>query len=215
MGYAEDQIIFDPTVVRGLDYYTGPVYEAALTFEVKDEKGRAKSFGSIGGGGRYDDLVRRLTGQQVPATGASIGVDRLLAALKMLGQVESKATTVDVLVTVMDRNYLIEYHHFAQRLRAEGINTEVYARGGNIGRQMKYADKCGIPLVVIAGEDEFKAGEVQIKDLALGSELSKNVTDRETWRKDRPAQFAVKSGNLVSAIKERLDSIYQVSTLRS
>ena len=204
MGYGEDRIVFDPTVVRGLGYYTGPVYEATLTFDVKDENGRARTFGSIGGGGRYDDLVKRFTGQQVPATGASIGVDRLLAALKMLGQVDEKTSTVDVLVTVMDRNYLTEYHKFAQLLREEGINAEVYARKGNIGRQMKYADKCGIPLVVIAGEDEFNAGEVQIKDLALGSELSKDVSDRETWRKDRPAQFAVKREGMVEAILERL-----------
>ncbi len=207
MGYDQDQIIFDPTVVRGLGYYTGPVYEATLTFDVVDEKGRMRTFGSIGGGGRYDDLVKRFTGQQVPATGASIGVDRLLAAMSMLGQVDGKTSTVDVLVTVMDRSYLTEYHKFAQELRAEGINTEVYARGGNIGRQMKYADKCGIPLVVIAGEDEFKTGEVQIKDLALGSELSKDVSDRETWRKDRPAQFAVNRERMVAAIKERLGAI--------
>jgi len=204
LGYQEDRIVFDPTVVRGLGYYTGPVYEAVLTFEVKDEKGRVKTFGSIGGGGRYDDLVKRFTGQEVPATGASIGVDRLLAALKIIGNVEEQSTSTQVLVATMDKSHLLDYQLIAKELRDAGINTELYTGNKGIGGQFKYADKCKIPLVVVAGEDEFSAGELQIKDLDAGSELAKEVMDRETWRKDRPAQFAVRRENLVSKIRETL-----------
>ncbi|NQU63489.1 MAG: histidine--tRNA ligase family protein, partial [SAR324 cluster bacterium] len=204
LGYEEDQIVFDPTVVRGLGYYTGPVYEAVLTFEVEDEKGRVKSFGSIGGGGRYDDLVKRFNGQEVPATGASIGVDRLLAALKMVGKLDERSTSTSVLVAAMDKKYLSDYQLIAKELRSAGINTELYVGNKGIGGQFKYADKCKIPLVVVAGEDEFSAGELQIKDLEAGRELAKEVLDRETWRKDRPAQFAVKREDLVAKIKETL-----------
>ncbi|MBT3232731.1 MAG: histidine--tRNA ligase [Calditrichaeota bacterium] len=205
LGYEEGQIVFDPTVVRGLGYYTGPVFEAVLTFEVKDEKGRVKSFGSIGGGGRYDDLVKRFTGQEVPATGASIGVDRLLEALKLVGKLEERSTSTSVLVAAMDKNHLFDYQLIAKELRSAGINTELYLGNKGIGGQFKYADKCKIPLVVVAGEDEFSAGELQIKDLEAGRELAKEVLDRETWRKDRPAQFAVKREDLVAKIKETLN----------
>ncbi len=202
--YGEERVVFDPTVVRGLGYYTGPVYEAVVTFEVKDDKGEVKSFGSIGGGGRYDNLVKRFTGQEVPATGASIGVDRLLAALKILGKIEAKAMT-QVLVSTMDKSKLIEYQKMAKELRQSGINTELYVGNKGIGGQFKYADKRQIPLVVVAGEDEFNAGEVQIKDLEQGRVLAEEVLDRETWRKDRPAQFAIKRNDLVSEVKKALN----------
>ena len=205
LGYNESQVVFDPTVVRGLGYYTGPVYEAVLTFEVKDEKGKVKSFGSIGGGGRYDYLVKRFTGQEVPATGASIGVDRLLAALKLIGDSEERSTSTQVLVATMDKNYLSEYQLIAKELRSAGINTELYVGNKGIAGQFKYADVCKIPLVVVAGEDEFSAGELQIKDLEAGRELSKEILDREIWRKDRPAQFAVKREELIVKIKETLN----------
>ena len=201
LGYDEDRVIFDPTVVRGLDYYTGPVFEGELTFKVVDDKGISKSFGSVFGGGRYDDLVERFTGQKVPATGASIGVDRLLAALKHLGRVKDRLSTAQVLVTVMDSRYIDDYQVIAQELRQVGINTELFVGKGNIGRQLKYADSLNIPIAVIAGEDEFAVGELQIKDLWLGSELSEEILDRETWRKDRPAQFAIQRSDLVSEVR--------------
>jgi len=205
LGYDENRVSYDPTVVRGLGYYTGPVYEAVLTFDVEDNDDNRKVFGSIGGGGRYDDLVKRFTGQEVPATGASIGVDRLLAALKLLGRLEEQSTATQVLVTTMDKKRTTDYLLIAKELRIAGINTEVYMGNKGIGGQLKYADKCRIPIVVIAGEDEFNAAEVQIKDLEAGRELSKEVLDRETWRKDRPAQFGVKRNELIKAVRETLD----------
>lgn len=202
LGYDEDRVQFDPTVVRGLGYYTGPVYEAVLTFDVKDEKGRKKSFGSIGGGGRYDDLVKRFTGQEVPATGASIGVDRLLAALKTLGKLKVSRNVADVLVSTMDKTHFGDYQKIAAELRNAGIKTELYLGNKGIGGQFKYADKCQIPYVIVAGDDEFKADELQIKDLDQGRELSEEVLDREVWRKERPAQFSVKRSDIVSEIKK-------------
>ena len=205
LGYDETQVIFDPTVVRGLAYYTGPVYEAVLTFDVVDANGSAKSFGSVGGGGRYDDLVERFTGQKVPATGASIGVDRLLAALKLSGAGGRENAAATVLVSTMDKSRLVEYQQMAAELRKAGISTELYLGNKGIGGQFKYADTRGIPLVVVAGEDEFNAGEIQIKDLDQGRELAEEVLDRETWRRDRPAQFAVKRSDLVDAIKRWME----------
>ncbi len=204
LGYGSERVVFDPTVVRGLGYYTGPVYEAVLTFDVTDELGSVKSFGSIGGGGRYDGLVKRFTGQETPATGASIGVDRLMAALKLLGVTGSQTGAAEVLVSAMDKSRPREYMRMAQDLREGGIRTELYLGSKGISGQFKYADKLGIRLVVIAGEDEFAKGEVQIKDLDEGAELAQEVLDRETWRKDRPAQWAVKRENLVAACRERL-----------
>ncbi len=204
LGYCSEQVVFDPTVVRGLGYYTGPVYEAVLTFDVKDEKGRVKSFGSIGGGGRYDGLVKRFTGQETPATGASIGVDRLLAALKALGEASTRKGAADVLVSTMDKNHLADYMNMAKELRAAGVKTELYVGNKGVGGQFKYADKCGIRLVVVAGDDEFSAGEVQIKDLDQGAELAQEVMDRDVWRKERPAQWAVKRDELVQACLGRL-----------
>ncbi len=205
LGYDEQQVIFDPTIVRGLAYYTGPVFEGELTFEVKDDKGKAKSFGSVFGGGRYDNLVERFTGQKVPATGASIGVDRLLSALKHLGRVEEKSTTAQVLVTVMDKQYMSEYQLIAQQLRRAGLNTELFVGNGNIGKQLKYADALNIPVVVIAGEDEFNDGKLQIKDLWLGSKLSEEVLEREQWRTERPAQFAIDRKDVVEEVKGVLE----------
>ncbi len=207
LGYNNDRVIFDPMIVRGLSYYTGPVFEGELTFEVKDKKGKSKSFGSVFGGGRYDDLVERFTGQKVPATGASIGVDRLLAALKHLGRIKEVTSTAKVLVTVMDKSYLQKYQLIAQELRQSGINVDLFTGNGNIGKQLKYADALNIPVVIIAGEDEFNSDQLQIKDLALGSKLSEEVLEREQWRKERPAQFAVKRGDIVDEISSLLRKI--------
>ncbi|MGJ8621715.1 MAG: histidine--tRNA ligase [Yoonia sp.] len=202
-GYGSDRIEIDPSVVRGLGYYTGPVYEAELTFEVTDEKGRPRNFGSVAGGGRYDDLVKRFTGQAVPATGVSIGVDRLLAALRAKGRM-GDAAVGPVVVTVMDRDRMADYQTMVAELRNAGIRAEVYlGNPKNFGNQLKYADKRASPVAIIAGGDEFDAGIVQIKDLILGAEIAKNAT-LEEW-KDRPSQYEVPRADMVARVRAILD----------
>ena len=203
-GYGADRIDIDPSVVRGLGYYTGPVFEAELTFEILDEKGRKRQFGSVAGGGRYDDLVKRFTGQAVPATGISIGVDRLLAALREKGRID--ATPVGpVVVTVMDRDRMADYQAMVSELRSAGIRAEVYlGNPKNFGNQLKYADKRNAPIAVIEGGDEKEAGQVQIKDLILGAQIAQNAT-LEEW-KARPSQFTVGRNELVAKVREILDA---------
>lgn len=203
-GYGADRIDIDPSVVRGLGYYTGPVFEAELTFEILDEKGRKRQFGSVAGGGRYDDLVKRFTGQAVPATGISIGVDRLLAALREKGRID--ATPVGpVVVTVMDRDRMADYQAMVSELRSAGIRAEVYlGNPKNFGNQLKYADKRNAPIAVIEGGDEKEAGQVQIKDLILGAQIAQNAT-LEEW-KARPSQFTVARDQLVAKVREILDA---------
>lgn len=202
-GYGDDRIIFDAQIVRGLSYYTGPVYEALLTIPTTDDKGRAMQFGSVGGGGRYDNLVERFTGQKIPATGASIGVDRLLMAYRQRQQKTAQPTT-QVLITVMDRPRLTDYQKMADEIRRAGIATELYLGKKGIGQQTKYADQRGMIVAVIAGEDEFNAGIVTLKDLKLGEQLAEGITDREEWRKGQPAQMQVKREKLVEAVREIL-----------
>ncbi len=209
-GYAEDRVIFDPTVVRGLAYYTGPVFEAVLTFEITDQKGQKRQFGSVFGGGRYDDLVQRFTGKKVPATGASIGVDRLLAALKLLGKVQTERATASVLVTVMDPKWISGYHKIAVELRQAGINTELYMGSGNIKEQIKYADISGKIVAVIVGERERSNNKVSLKDLRLGREIAKAVTDRTAWLKQQPAQVTVPRERLVEEVQKILNRYKQI-----
>ncbi|MDC0136405.1 histidine--tRNA ligase [Sulfitobacter sp.] len=205
-GYAADRIEIDPSVVRGLGYYTGPVYEAELTFEIKDEKGRTRNFGSVAGGGRYDDLVKRFIGQEVPATGVSIGVDRLLAALQAKGRLDTTAQG-PVVVTVMDKARMADYQAMVAELRQAGIRAEVYlGNPKNFGNQLKYADKRGSPIAVIEGDTEKENGVIQIKDLILGAKIAENAT-LEEWR-DRPSQYEVPRGDLVSKVREILE-LYQ------
>ena len=202
-GYGADRIVIDPSVVRGLGYYTGPVYEAELTFEILDEKGRKRQFGSVAGGGRYDDLVKRFTGQVVPATGISIGVDRLLAALAAKGRLDQEAAG-PVVVTVMDRDRMADYQSMVAELRQAGIRAEVYlGNPKSFGNQLKYADRRGSPVAVIEGADEKANGVVQIKDLILGAQIAENAT-LEEWR-ERPSQFEVPRDQLVAKIREILD----------
>ncbi len=202
-GMGPDRIVIDPSVVRGLGYYTGPVFEAELTFEILDEKGRPRQFGSVAGGGRYDDLVKRFTGQSVPATGVSIGVDRLLAALAAKGRVAAEAQG-PVVVTVMDRDRMADYQAMASELRAAGIRAEVYlGNPKNFGNQMKYADRRGSPVAVIEGGDEKDRGVVQIKDLILGAQIAQNAT-LEEW-KDRPSQIEVPRDELAARVRAMLD----------
>lgn len=201
--YKNDRVKIDPSVVRGLGYYTGPVYEAELTFDIQDEKGRMRNFGSVAGGGRYDDLVKRFTGQEVPATGVSIGVDRLLAALHAKGRMQASAEG-PVVVTVMDRDRMADYQSMVAELRKAGIRAEVYlGNPKNFGNQLKYADKRNSPAAVIEGGDEQARGVVQIKDLILGAKIAETATHEE-W-KDRPSQYEVPRGEMVAKIREILD----------
>ena len=204
-GYG-DRVRIDKTVVRGLEYYTGPVYEVELTFEIKDEKGRPVRFGSVGGGGRYDGLVSRFRGEPVPATGFSIGVSRLQAALAALGKLGGTPAAGPVVVTVFDRDRIADYQRMVSALRAANIRAELYLGNpkNNIGTQLKYADKRGSPCAIIQGGDEKTRGEVQIKDLILGAGLA-NTKDREEYlKKQAEAQFAVKENALVEAVRTLL-----------
>ncbi|WP_335947490.1 histidine--tRNA ligase [Salipiger bermudensis] len=202
-GYGPDRIVIDPSVVRGLGYYTGPVFEAELTFEIFDEKGRKRQFGSVAGGGRYDDLVKRFTGQAVPATGVSIGVDRLLAALREKGR-SGGTVQGPVVVTVMDRDRMADYQAMVAELRNAGIRAEVYlGNPKNFGNQLKYADKRSSPVAVIEGGDEKDRGVLQIKDLVLGAKLAESAS-LEEW-KERPSQYEVARGDLVAKVREILN----------
>lgn len=204
-GYGEDRVVIDPTVVRGLAYYTGPVFEGVLTFDVVDADGVTRQFGSVFGGGRYDDLIERFTGQKIAATGASMGVDRLLAALRTLGKIDATATTAPVLVTRLDRSLTVEYQRLAVELRSGGINTELYVGKQGIGKQFKYASGSGKIVCVVMGSDELQGGEVSIKDLRLGQELSKDIgADRKKWLEEQPAQFSVPRDELVQSVRKVL-----------
>ncbi|NBZ89466.1 histidine--tRNA ligase [Stagnihabitans tardus] len=201
-GYGPDRIVIDPGVVRGLGYYTGPVYEAELTFEILDEKGRKRQFGSVAGGGRYDGLVKRFTGQDVPATGVSIGVDRLLAALRAKGRVTAD-TTGPVVVTVMDRERMADYMAMVGDLRQAGIRAEVYlGNPKNFGNQLKYADKRQSPVAVIQGANEAEKGTVILKDLILGAKIAEGAS-LEEW-KSRPAQVEIPVASLVAEVRKML-----------
>jgi histidyl-tRNA synthetase len=205
-GYG-DRIRVDKTVVRGLEYYTGPVYEVDLTFEIKDEKGRPVRFGSVGGGGRYDGLVSRFRGEPVPATGFSIGVSRLQAALTALGKISEKPEPGPVVVTVFDRDRVADYQRMVAALRAANIRTELYLGNpkNNLGTQLKYADKRGSPCAIIQGGDEKAKGEVTIKDLIIGAELAKLEKGRDDYlKKQAEAQCAVKEAGLIEAVRKLL-----------
>ncbi|MDI6837703.1 MAG: histidine--tRNA ligase [Rhizobiaceae bacterium] len=208
-GYGPDRIKIDPSCVRGLEYYTGPVYEAELTFDVTNEKGEKVVFGSVGGGGRYDGLVSRFMGQPVPATGFSIGVSRLMTALKNLGKLGADEVVAPVLVTVMDGDVesMGRYQRFTQDLRNAGIRAEMYQ--GNwkkFGNQLKYADRRGAPIAIIQGGDERAQGVVQIKDLIEGKRLSGEITDNAEWREARVAQEVVPEADLVAKVREILEA---------
>ncbi len=201
-GFSEDRVVFDSTVVRGLEYYTGPVFEGALTFEIKDEDGQPRQFGSVFGGGRYDDLVKRFLGREIPATGASIGVDRLLSALQHLGKIESSASVAPVLVTRLDKSLTGEYQKLVAELRTAGINAELYVGTQNIGKQFQYASRTGKIACIVMGSDELARGEVSIKDLRLGDELSKEVgEDRKKWLEQQPAQSSAPRARMIEAVR--------------
>jgi histidyl-tRNA synthetase len=199
--YGTRRIRIDLSVVRGLEYYTGPVFEVELTFPT-DSKDGSTRFGSVGGGGRYDGLVSRFRGEPVPATGFSIGVSRLLAALQHLGKVESKAEAGPVVVTVFDKDRIADYQQMVAKLRAANISAELYLGSGKFGPQMKYADRRNAPCVVIQGSDEKAKGEVTIKDLIVGAELAKLEKGREEHlQKQAEAQTSVAEDKLVDAVR--------------
>ena len=203
-GYGADRIKIDPSVVRGLGYYTGPVYEAELTFEIIDEKGQKRQFGSVAGGGRYDDLVMRFTGQRTPATGVSIGVDRLLAALTATNRLGTAKAQGPVVILALDPSRMAHYQTMCADLRNAGVRAEVFIGGGkNMGKQLKYADKRAAPLAIIEGGDEAERGVVQIKDLVLGSKLAEEIESNEEW-KAQPAQREIPASDVVATVREML-----------
>ncbi len=203
-GY-DDRVRIDPSVVRGLEYYTGPVYEVELTLETRDEKGRPVRFGSVGGGGRYDGLVSRFRAETVPATGFSIGVSRLQAALAMLGKLDTRPEFGPVVVTVFGGE-IASYQKMVATLRSAGIRSELYL--GNpkhsLGQQMKYADRRNSPCAIIQGSDERANGKIQIKDLILGAGLTE-IKDREEYlKRQAEAQYEVDEANLVDEVRKVL-----------
>jgi histidyl-tRNA synthetase len=198
-------VLVDPSVVRGLEYYTGPVFEAQLTFEVPNEKGEPVVFGSVGGGGRYDGLVGRFRGEDVPATGFSVGVSRLAAALKAVGKLGQEGASGPVVVTVMDRARMADYQRMVADLRNAGIAAEMYLGSSGMKAQLKYADRRNAPCAIIAGSDEFAAGRLQVKDLAAGKEQAAAISDNPTWREERPGQFEVARQELVAEVRELLE----------
>ena len=202
LGYGEDRLAIDPSIVRGLGYYTGPVYEIELTFEAHDENGELARFGSVGGGGRYDDLVKRFKGIEIPATGISIGVSRLAAALTLLGKAGAGQPDDLIVVTVMDKETRPQLMALVRELRQQGLRAELYMGDSAMKAQLRYADARGARFVVIEGEDERAAGEVTIKDLQLGKEKSAEIDDNAEWRASEHAQQQVPRDDLASRLKE-------------
>jgi histidyl-tRNA synthetase len=204
-GYGYSRVRVEPSVVRGLEYYTGPVFEVELLFETRDERGRPVRFGSVGGGGRYDGLVSRFRGEPVPATGFSIGVSRLQAALTLLGKLDTRPAFGPVVVTVFDRDRVADYQAMVTKLRNEGIRAELYlGNPKNMGNQLKYADRRNAPCVIIQGSDEKARGEVQIKDLIEGAKAAAAIASNQEWRESRPAQFSCKEDELIGKVREVL-----------
>ncbi|MAY61062.1 MAG: histidine--tRNA ligase [Rhizobiales bacterium] len=217
-GYGPDRVKIDPSVVRGLEYYTGPVFEAELLFDVTNEKGQTVQFGSVGGGGRYDGLVSRFMGQPVPATGFSIGVSRLMTALKNLGKLNTEAASGPVLVTIMDRDRIGDYAQIAQKLRGAlnplgpdgqptGPTVAVELFQGNpkdFAKQLRYADRRGSPVAVIQGGNEKDAGKVIVKDLIEGKRIAETITDNTEWREAKAGEELVNEADLISAVRSVL-----------
>lgn len=201
--YGPDRVVFDTSIVRGLGYYTGPVFEAELLADIKDRKGRPVRIGSVGGGGRYDGLVSRFMGQAVPATGYSFGVSRFASALSRMGLVES-AGRPPIMICVFDKSLMGEYFKIAAELRAVDIRAEVFVGGGNVGKQLKYADNRGVKLAVLIGSDEMARGEVTIKDLELGAQMAKAIKTNAEWKSSRPAQKTAPRTGIVAAVREML-----------
>jgi histidyl-tRNA synthetase len=205
MAVGEDQAVFDPSIVRGLEYYTGAVFEADISLRTVGERGESVRFGSIGGGGRYDDLVARFTGQRTPATGFSFGVSRLAAALAT-AETEVARQRGPVVILALDQGLMGDYFAIAQELRAAGLPAEVYLGGSGMRAQMKYADRRLSPAAVILGGDEIAAGTVTIKDLDLGRALASSVADNQAWREGRPGQVTAPRADLVAQVRRIVEA---------
>ena len=205
MGVKADQARFDPAVVRGLEYYTGPVFEAELLLETTGDKGEPIRFGSVGGGGRYDDLVARFTGERTPATGFSFGVSRLASALRAAGRDPAGEVRGPVVVIAFDQARMSDYFGIAAELRNAGVPAEVYLGASGMRAQMKYADRRLSPAAIIVGDDEFNAGAVTIKDLDLGRELARGMTDNQAWRAERPGQVTIPRGQMIARVRAILE----------
>ena len=206
MGVGEDQALFDPSIVRGLEYYTGAVFEADISLRTVGDRGESVRFGSIGGGGRYDDLVARFTGQRTPATGFSFGVSRLAAALAAATDGHADRQRGPVVILALDQGLMGEYFAIASELRAAGLPAEVYLGGSGMRAQMKYADRRLSPAAVIVGGDEIAAGTVTIKDLDLGRALAASVADNQAWREGRPGQVTAPRGELVAQVRRIMEA---------
>ncbi len=202
-GFATDRVRIDPSVVRGLSYYTGPVFEAELTFQAPGEDGKPIRVGSVGGGGRYDGLVERFLGEEVPATGVSIGVSRLAAALEFKGLLGIAAHHGPVMVLVLDKQALPSYQAMVSELRAHDVRAELYLGDKGMKAQLKYADRRSVPVTVIEGTDERARGEVTLKDMVLGAKMSDAATSREE-RATHAEQVSVKRADLVAQVKALL-----------
>ena len=205
MAVGQDAVKFDPTIVRGLEYYTGAVFEAELLLETADDKGRPVRFGSIGGGGRYDDLVARFTGASTPATGFSFGVSRLASALRAAGRGGEDAVRGPVVVIVFSEDDMTHYLSAVAELRSAGIAAELYLGRAGMKAQMKYADRRGAPAAVILGGDEIAAGQVTIKDLDAGRAAAAVIADNEAWKAERPGQMTLPRGEMVAAIRRIIE----------
>ncbi|MBU2417450.1 MAG: ATP phosphoribosyltransferase regulatory subunit, partial [Alphaproteobacteria bacterium] len=201
MKVGQEAVRFDPTIVRGLEYYTGAVFEAELLLETTDDKGRAVRFGSIGGGGRYDDLVARFTGERLPATGFSFGVSRLASALRAAGRGGEDAVRGPVVVIVFSEADMQHYLDAVSELRNAGVAAELYLGRAGMKAQMKYADRRGAPAVVILGGDEIAAGQVTIKDLDAGRALAAEIADNDAWKAERPGQVVTARADLVATVR--------------
>ena len=206
MGVAEEEAIFDPGIVRGLEYYTGPVFEAEFLRELRDDKGNLVQMGSVGGGGRYDDLVARFTGQSVPATGFSFGVSRLAAALSLLDGGKRSGARGPIVIIAFSDSDMGEYFSLAAELRAAGLPAEVYLGRSGMKAQMKYADRRLSPAAVMIGEDELKSGTVTIKDLDLGRDLAMQISDNKAWREGRPGQVTLPRAEAIKHLKSIVES---------
>ncbi len=206
LGVGADQAVFDPSVVRGLEYYTGAVFEAELLLQTTDDKGEPVRFGSVGGGGRYDDLVARFTGERTPATGFSFGVSRLASALRAAGRNLGREVRGPVVVIAFSQDDMGEYFKLVGELRAAGIPAEVYLGASGMKAQMKYADRRLSPAAIMLGGDEIAAGTVTVKDLDLGRELSAGVTDNAAWRAERPGQQTIPRAELIPALRRILEA---------
>lgn len=206
MGVAEEAAIFDPGIVRGLEYYTGPVFEAELLLETRDEKGNLVAFGSVGGGGRYDDLVARFTGQSVPATGFSFGVSRLAAALALSEGRNAERARGPIVIINFSEDDMGEYFRLAAEIRAAGLPAEVYLGRSGMKAQMKYADRRVSPAAVMIGGDELAAGTVTIKDLDLGREMALQISDNKAWREGRPGQVTLPRAEAIKHLKNIVEN---------